>query len=585
MIRDWGLKRKFVTVFLVLITLPTVLFGFIIYFQTTSVLKEQAKEDIKDRLEKNEQSLLSILTEVTNMTSYMIYDKEFRSFFTTREEDTHRLEYKDAVEGINGYFTFQSMSNPYISSVLLEAQDGHTFKFGDPITGNEDKLDTVAEKNKGAPAWSNSYQVTSDWDGEKFVLSLSRIINDLNQINDPIGMVRVRLDQSKLYKTIESATTSQQGNYFVISGKGDVVLHQNESLVGTVYPDSELVDWVVNGNESTYKYQTNGNDFIVVKKKLAGTNWYSIAMVDEGKIVGDLHKVRNAIRDMIFLLILLGTLALVGFYQSNIQRIIELTNQTKQVESGDFTANVQVNSKDEIGRLGMRFNKMVKTIQNHINMEYKLKIKQKDSELKALQSQIDPHFLYNTLDMIRWTARLENAMETGQLIERLSKIFRMNLNNGKKWVSLEEELVYIQNYLALQKSRLGERLSFSIYADAQIKGAFLLKQILQPVVENSIQHGFKDLPRQGVIHIRCYKVDDQVWIDVIDNGWGFPSESTDNTKQTGYALKNLKDRLAFAFGEKYGMKLLETEEGTSVRLVLPLLNEEKLNVIKKEIGE
>lgn len=409
MIRNWGLKRKYVTVFLVLITLPTVLFGFIIYFQTTVVLKEQVKEDIKDRLEKNEQSLSSIITEVTSMTSYMIYDKEFRTFFTTAEQDTYGIEYKDAVEGINGYFTFQSMSNPYISSVLLEAQDGHTLKFGDPITVNEDKLDFVAEENKGAPVWSDSYQVTSDWDGQKYVLSLSRIINDLNQINDPIGMVRVRLDQSKLYKTIEAVTTSQQGKYFVISEKGNVVLHQSESLVGTVYPDPELVEWVLNGNESTYNYQTNGNDFLVVKKKLSGADWYSIAMVDEGKIVGDLHKVRNTIRDMIFLLILLGMLAFVGFYQSNIQRIIELTNQTKQVENGNFTASVLVNSKDEIGRLGMRFNKMVKTIQNHINMEYKLKIKQKDSELKALQSQIDPHFLYNTLDMIRWTARLENA--------------------------------------------------------------------------------------------------------------------------------------------------------------------------------
>ena len=180
--------------------------------------------------------------------------------------------------------------------------------------------------------------------------------------------------------------------------------------------------------------------YLSVKKKLKGTNWLSVAVVDERELVKELYTVRASIRNMIVLLFILGVIAFIGFYQSYIQRITELTRQTRQVEMGNYFASVDVKTKDEIGILGMQFNKMVKTIQKSIDIEYKLKIKQKESELKALQNQINPHFLYNTLDMIRWTARLENAMETGSLIEGLSKVFRMNLNNGEMWIPLEKRL-------------------------------------------------------------------------------------------------------------------------------------------------
>lgn len=583
--RHWGLRRKFVILFLVFITLPTVLFGFRVYYQSTVSLNKQAEKDLVSKLEKNEQILLSIIKNVESMTSYMIYDQDFRTFFTTAEEEMHRLKYKNAVKGINGYFTFQLMSNEYISSVYLEGKDGHSLRFGEPIKGNEGRLDRVAEEGEGAPVWSHAYRVTSDWDGEKHLISVSRIVNDLNRINDPIGKVRIRLDSSKLFKHLEANASTQTGQYFVVTMQGDVVIHHNPSYVGKRYPDPKLTDWAINGEPSSYNYETDSGDYLVVKKRLEGTNWISVAVVDEGELVKELHNVQGSVRNMVIVLFLLGMAGFAFFYQSNVKRIIALTTQIKQVENANFAASVDVNSSDEIGKLGMQFNKMVQNIKRYIDSEYKLKIKQKESELKALQSQMDPHFLYNTLDMIRWTARLENAMETGQLIEQLSKVFRMNVKNDNMWVLLEDELAYIQAYLELQKSRMGDRLDFSIVMDDRVKGHLVMKQMLQPLVENSIQHGFKQLPRQGMIYIRCYQANAQLWIDVIDNGWGFQTEDKTNDRHTGYALNNLKDRLNIAFGEKYGLVPLDTNEGAAYRLVLPLLNEEKLKEIQKETGE
>nr|WP_263326407.1 sensor histidine kinase [Neobacillus sp. Marseille-Q6967] len=577
-----GLKKQFVTVFLVLITIPTLLFGVLIYYQATKAFKQQARENTIARLEKNEENLNSIIQEIETMSSFMIYDDDFRTFFMAGEEDTFQSEYKQTEKEIKGYLTFQLLSKNYIDSISLVGRDGHNLEFGNPVTGTakaEEKLAINAKKGKGAPIWSNAYVVTSDWDGKKRVISLTRVINDLTNIKQPIGLVRIRLDQEKLYQIMETRSAHQQGTYFVLSENGHVVLHHDSSLSGKPFPISKVREWAVDSDQKTMSFTSNGSKNLVVKKEVKGTNWRAIAVVDEGDVVKSLYNVRGLIVNMILLLILLGIVAFSGFYYRHIKRISELTEQTKQLENGDFSAKVEVTSNDEIGKLGMRFNKMVVTIQNLINQEYKLKIKQKESELKALQSQIDPHFLYNTLDMIRWSARLENAMETGQQIERLSKVFRMNLNMGKMWVRIEEEMVYLENYLELQKSRLGERLEFRLSYDSDIKKMYIIKQLIQPLVENSILHGFKDLPRQGVIEISSYKRGNELWIDVVDNGWGIPdhviNKGPDATKN--YALNNIKDRLEMAFGEGFGVEHINSEIGTWIRLKLPLLEDVQFN--------
>ncbi|MEH7381418.1 histidine kinase [Bacillus sp. JJ1533] len=561
MIQNWGLKKKFIILFLVLITLPTALFGILIYNQTTEVLKNQVEKDTIEKLDKDEQNLLSIIRDVESMSSYMIYDKDFRTFFKTADETAS--SYKDSLEGIKGYFTFQLVSNEYISSIYLRGMNGNELIFGEPLSGDESPLDKAAALGKGSPIWSDTYKLTSGWGGEKYVISLSRIINDLNQINSPIGMVRIRLDQEKILKSLDI----KQGTYLVMSNTGEIVLHSNPSLLGKKYSNPKFVDWVNQGKDQAYDFTYKNMEYKAVKKKVSGTSWTSVVIVKEEDLVKELYTVRSSISYMIFLLLLFGGIAFLGFYRSNVKRVIELTNQTQQLEKGNFSANVDVQSKDEIGQLGMQFNKMVKTIQRLINTEYKLTIKQKESELKVLQNQIDPHFLYNTLDMIRWTARLENAMETGQQIEQLSKVFRMNLNMGKTWVTIEEEMAFIKSYLELQKSRLGERLAFSIFADDEIKTTFIMKNLVQPLVENSIQHGFKNLPRQGMITIRSYRVEEQIWIDVMDNGWGFKKED----QHSGFALNNLNERIAIAYGEPFGLQVLDADEGVTVRLVLPLL--------------
>jgi two-component system sensor histidine kinase YesM len=580
MFKNLSLRKKFFIIFLLLITLPTVLFSFFIYIKVTDIIKEQAENDTLEQLQKMEQQLTDILLDVEVMTSYIIYNQDFQTFFAASGDKLFEKDYKDAVEHINGYFTFQLSSNHYITSIYLRGKEGNALLFGEPIHGNEQIAMKEAKKGKGKPIWSGPYLVSSEWEKrEKEVLCLSRIINNYSQINEQIGMVIVSLDVDELLRNFKI----NQGDYFILSSNGNVVFHSDSLLMGKKYPDPALTEQVVQGKITSFDYEINHTDYIVVKKRIQGTNWYSVVLVKEKSVVKQLHSLLMMMMMMFVLLFVLGIIALILFYRSIIKRIEKLTARTIEVEKGNFTARVAVTSMDEIGKLENRFNKMVTTIQDYIEREYKLTIKEKEFQLIALQSQIDPHFLYNTLDMIRWNARLENAIQTGNLIELLSKTFRMNLSIKKKWITLEEEIQYIQAYLELQKARLGDFLEYFIYIDPQIKKTFILKQLIQPLVENSIKHGFQGIDHKGVITIRCYEEIENIFIDVIDNGRGFNLE---NWKQKrGHALDNLRDRILLAFGEGYGLEKLESDEGAAVRLRLPKIDEAKLEEIKKKLGE
>ncbi|TDQ37736.1 sensor histidine kinase [Aureibacillus halotolerans] len=574
MIRGWGLRRKFVTVFLFLVTLPTLLFGSLIYYQATTTFKQQAVENTTRRMETNEKNVTEIISQIEKLSSYMTFNEDFRTFLTSTETEL-ALQHDQEVANIRGYITFQFMSHGYIDSIELRGDQGAVLHMGNPVvSGDESYLDKQAIYANGYPIWSNAYEVDTQWSGEESVISLTRSINDLTDIERSLGMVRIRLNTEELYHRIEVNARRQQGKYFVLSNDGQFVLYPKATQESKAIGEEDIRQFVVTNDSTTMRYRVGKDNFLVVKKPIEATNWVSVVVVNENDVVESLYKVRRSIVNMILLLIALGGIALVGFYHLNIKRITALTEQTKQLEIGDFSAKVHVPSKDEIGELGARFNSLGDRIQQHINNEYKFKIEQRETELKMLQNKLDPHFLYNTLDMIRWTARLEAAEETEQLIERLATMFRMSLNSGKPYVKLHEEISYIESYLELQSKRLGDQLSYRLFVDAQIMETPVMKQILQPLVENAIRHGFEDLPYQGKIQIRCFLQEEDLIIDIIDNGWGFTDDHDVTTG--GFALGNLQERLSLAYGEGYGLTILQPATGAWIRLTLgqkPLLTE------------
>lgn len=236
---------------------------------------------------------------------------------------------------------------------------------------------------------------------------------------------------------------------------------------------------------------------------------------------------------------------------------------------------------DEIGILGTSFNHMIEKINNLINELYVEKQIRLEAQLKSLQEQIKPHFLYNTLDTISWLARAHDAMDVVQLIDALTNMFRVGLSSGHDYIALREEKRHVVNYLYIQKVRYGERLKYEIEIPEAYEDIIVPKLILQPLVENAIYHGVKLKRAGGTIRITARADSQRLWLIVRDDGAGIPAsrladirgwlENPDSRDgHAGFGLSYMEERIELSYGSRYGLSIDSREgEFTEVVICLP----------------
>lgn len=219
---------------------------------------------------------------------------------------------------------------------------------------------------------------------------------------------------------------------------------------------------------------------------------------------------------------------------------------------------------------------MTRKLKELINEVYKIQLSRKEAELKTLQAQINPHFLYNTLDVIYWTSRLENAPKTGELVSALAKLFKLGLNKGSEITTIKKEIEHIQSYLTIQKYRYDEVPEFIIEVDETILEFSTIKLLLQPIVENALIHGIAELGGKGSVKITVKGVGEVIKFEVEDNGKGmeesritqmFEEDFEDDKK--GYGISNVHRRIKLYFGQDYGIDI-SSEIGCGTRVVMTI---------------
>lgn len=577
--QDWSLRWKSFLILLSLIFIPALTISFLVYYQSNSILEKQVIERNEQNLRHIEHNLLEVMRGIEELSSYIIYSEEFRRYMTMSvdEADSDPEEVQRLQDHIRGFFTFHLNNKHYVNSAYVEGVNGTQLHLGERISGEEQEWEEIAQTLQGKILWTDPYQMErGGWVPEDYqMISLFRVINNLFDITEPIGQVRIRLDEQELFSYMTNGYMNPNDEMVLLQKDGLVLSHQDKKLVGERYPNDQVIQ-LVKEESDLFTYDENGEAYYAVTRKVKGRDLYLVSTVSEKYILNEFSHIRTMMQMIMIGSGVVGVIAFLGFMLTIIRPITDLTRETKRLEDGDFSAQVQVRSKDEIGQLGSRFNKAVSHIQYLIGTKYKLEIQHKESELKALQSQINPHFLYNTLDMIRWTARLEQASETGQSIEDLSRLFRISLSQGKLLIPLKDEITYVQSYLQLQKRRLGGMLTFSAYIEAGVEKNLVLKLILQPLVENSLQHGFEEIDENNVIRIRAFRSGELIVIDVIDNGKGlsmgvdtFNDSLRQQIEQHGFALKNIHERLENKFGAPYGLRAIQSEQGTHVQITIP----------------
>ena len=287
---------------------------------------------------------------------------------------------------------------------------------------------------------------------------------------------------------------------------------------------------------------------------------------------------------LIAVLIAVVAVSAVMIVSGILQPIRQLNSVTEKIAQGDFNARAQVNSDDEVAELAVSFNKMAGNMQSLIDKVKEDERKMRKADLRLLQEQIQPHFLYNTLDTIVWLIESNEPDEAVTMVVTLSDFFREILSKGKEFISIKEEEKHISSYLQIQEMRYRDILEYDIQLDQVIYKYQILKLTLQPVVENALYHGINYKRAKGCIHIHGEKEGDIIRLTVRDDGVGMDEEELAQLRQQiekpcqetekGFGLANVNERIHMYFGYEYGMKIeSEKGKGTTVEIVIPAILE------------
>ena len=449
----------------------------------------------------------------------------------------------------------------------------------DELTGYVDieSLDwyQAAMESKSGIAVSSSHVQNAIQSSYKWVITLSRALVN-NQTGEREGLFFVDLNYSAISDLCNNNSIEEKGYIFVLDAEGNIVYHPKQQLMyGGL--KTENIDAIMECREDSLIIDEGGDSKLYTMSKSKRTGWTVVGAAYTSELLKN-----NEQAQMWYLLVASSLLLAVIGISSIISREItkpirSLRDSMRKVQNGQFDTHVEVITENEIGSLGRSFNLMTSEIQALMEQNvYEQKQKRK-SELKALQAQINPHFLYNTLDSIIWMSEAGENDEVVEMTSALARLLRQSISNDKEEVELEKEIEYVKNYLTIQKMRYKDKLEFFIYVDPRVAHVPIIKLVLQPLVENAIYHGIKYKETKGNLKIYARPVDGRVEIVVADDGIGMDEDVMEHIfdehrkeqKRNGVGGPNVQKRLKLQYGSEYGIRY-ESVKGAGTKAVITI---------------
>ncbi|MRH41945.1 HAMP domain-containing protein [Aquibacillus halophilus] len=399
-----------------------------------------------------------------------------------------------------------------------------------------------------------------------------------DQTNKTIGFIKILIDASAIKTILDQGLIGDSGSFHIESETGEVLFHSPN--IEEAIPKT---DWNKIGEKSNGYYTDSTSTFFVFTTSEM-TGWKIIGHAPENEIMRD----ANEIRSLIILSVTCSIIFTIGLYffisSKLIRPIRTLKEKMKQASAGDFDVKVlNNNGLDEISELGTSFNSMIIKIKSLLHKSIDEQKQLKAAEFRAMQAQVNPHFLYNTLDTIIWMAEAKNTSQVIDVTKALSQFFRISLSKGKDWITLDEELEHIRNYLIIQKIRYEDILEVTFHINEDILEYKILKLALQPLIENAIYHGIKNKRGKGFIRIKGdINAQGHIVIDIIDNGIGITESRLDEIRTQlsrgiplssgsgGFGMVNVQQRIRLYYNEPFGLTINSWyRSGTHICLTIP----------------
>ena len=411
-----------------------------------------------------------------------------------------------------------------------------------------------------------------------WVISLSRAVEVTDEGKATQALLLINLNYRYFEEIFSNVNLGNGGYVYLTNDRGDIIWHpkQNEIYSGRFNEDNKYAATLKDGITVE---NLRGKNITLNVRTIGYTGWKLVGVTPSAALGVDGIKFRFFVLFVadLFLFLLAMINAFISDKISN--PIKSLDGSVREIESGNLDVEIVPSGSYEVEHLGKSIKNMlgrIKVLMSDLVDEHNAKRK---SEFDTLQSQINPHFLYNTLDIIVWMIENENSDKAVNIVTALAKFFRISLSKGKNIITVKDEVEHVRNYLMIQNMRFKNRFEYSIDVDEEVLSYSSLKLMLQPLVENAIYHGMEFMDGDGEIDVKVFKEDDSLYFTITDNGLGMSEDMVEtllskdfvpSKKGSGIGVKNVNERIKLYFGSEYGLKVeSEPDEGTKITIHLP----------------
>ncbi len=587
-----NLFTKLMIMLLLTSILPIFLIQFISYKISTSTIERQTKELIMANLQQSSNSveeffyaydkiIMDIYTDssyIDNLKYINVWDP--KNYYTAKHRIEEKLEnivyvYSEilgiAIVGLNGDATFYD-------TVTLSGEESFCFDVNN-IRTNAMFKDSLNVKHA---IYSSTYHKSDRDYGSKNYFYISHQLTDFNNYkNGPVGSIILCIDESALRNVYSAGMDLNSNLTFLVNQQGDIISFPMESYVGlNVYNGYDKISI-----EKATKNFFQHNKFMNSKRlevHVSSIKGGVFSLISVQNLTYALKDVQHISMIIILIGILVGMVCILismAFAASTDNSAKKIIHAMGKADKGDYDVRISLEGNDEFARISHHFNDMIIRIKESTQQEREALVRIKNAEIKSLEAQINPHFLYNTLDAINWVAIEHEEFHISKMLINLAAMLRYSIQRCNEIVTIQEELEYLKRYIYLQQQRFCYSFQYAIHIDDTLRYSRIHKLLIQPLIENTIVHGFPGSTGHDEIDIVIQRQNDTyVQIQIKDNGKGMSQELTDvfnsydyrkDTIETSIGVRNVITRLKLYYGDNSYFHVDSSEQGTTVIIVIP----------------
>ncbi|HLV08629.1 MAG TPA: sensor histidine kinase [Halanaerobiales bacterium] len=584
------LKSKIILYVLLITIIPTLFFAVFYYSSTKDIYEKNMLDTAEDNIYYMKKSLDERVMMANGLSDWFFVNNNFDKVLT-REYDTNSREYRQDILTVYKQIELRLINSPfftYISSVVVIGDNGVVFRYGTDASmldieeiKAEEWFQKGLEKN-GMAYWGGIVKNPAKIKMTDNILPVVRPVLH-SALDKRIGWVFIGFKESLLSDIYISKRRDPIYRYFLLDNQGRGIPHDySESLIKGLNIEKEIME-ILPDYSGYFPLAREGDEMMLVYEKIDYLNWTLVEIISlEG-----LNEQQSILRKMsffIFIFSLIFTAIFTIYLSFNLTKPIKrLKGHMNRISDGIFERNPSIEGEDEMGKLGIKINEMAANIKNLLNRLVKEEQAKRKLELRALQNQVNPHFLYNTLNSIKWMAVMQKAEGIKNMVIVLGRLLKSLTSNTDEKISLEQELALLKDFIYIQQIRHSGKIDLKVSLEnEELMECKIIKFILQPIVENSIFHGIDPKMNSGRIELKVKKAKNDLLIIIRDDGIGMSSDKIrsiiqkpgdDNIKHqglSGIGIKNVDNRIKLIYGKKYGISIESSEgEFTEVAIHIP----------------